>query len=115
MTDYVKAWQCIGCGMIEAPQNCLGVCEYRKTELVYADAYEQVLAQAEDAQRRANGLEALVRQLASATPRNGEWERSYRALQDQARRVLGRLGTAAQDLATATATDRSLPEASRQS
>ena|SRR5262252_9326133 len=95
MADYVNAWQCIGCGMIEAPQNCIGVCEYRKAQLVYAEEYEQALAQAENAQRRANALEALVRQLASATPRYGEWERSYRALQEQARRVLGGSGTAA--------------------
>jgi|SRR5215831_271184 len=95
MADYVKGWQCIGCGMIEAPQNCIGVCEYRKTELVYAHDYEQLTAQAENAQRRANALEAIVRQLASATPRNAEWERSYRALQDQARRVLVGLATAA--------------------
>jgi plasmid stabilization system protein ParE len=88
MTDYVKAWRCIGCGMIEAPQTCIGVCEYRKTDLVYAFEHEQVLAQAAAAQQRANALEAVVRQLASTTPRKGEWERSYRALQEQARRVL---------------------------
>ena len=40
-------------------------------------------------------LQALVRQLASATPRNGEWERSYRALQEQARRTLAVFRTAA--------------------
>jgi len=22
----LNAWQCIGCGKIEAPQNCIGVC-----------------------------------------------------------------------------------------
>ena len=88
MTDYVKAWQCIGCGMIEAPQTCIGVCEYRRAELVYAFEYQQVVAQAEAALRRANVLEALVRKLARTTPRKGEWERSYRALQDQARRAM---------------------------
>jgi hypothetical protein len=88
MSDYVKVWQCIGCGMIEAPQTCIGVCEYRKAELVYAFEHEQVLAEAATARRRVDVLEALLRQLASATPRQGEWERSYRALQDQARRVL---------------------------
>jgi len=88
MTDYVKAWQCIGCGMIEAPQTCIGVCEYRKADLVYAFDYEQALAQEAAALRRADALERLVRQLARTTPREGEWERSYRALQKQARRVL---------------------------
>jgi len=88
MTEYVKAWQCIGCGMIEAPQTCIGVCEYRRTDLVYASEHEQALAQAAAARKRADALEALVRQLARTTPRDGEWERSYRALQEQARRVL---------------------------
>ena len=36
MNDYAKAWQCIGCGRIEAPQPCLGICEDRKVEFVYA-------------------------------------------------------------------------------
>lgn len=93
MTDYVKAWQCIGCGRIDAPQNCIGVCEYRKAEFVYAFEYEQVVAQATAAQRRADALEALVRQLAVTTPRAGEWERSYRALQEQARRALAASST----------------------
>jgi hypothetical protein len=97
MTDYVKAWQCIGCGMIEAPQTCIGVCEYRRAELVYAFEHEQVLAQAAAALRRANALESLVRQLACTTPRQGEWERSYLALQDQARRVLPGLAAEAAD------------------
>ena len=93
MTDYVKAWQCIGCGMIEAPQTCIGVCEYRRAEFVYAFEHEQAIARAtEDARRRAGALEALVRQLALTTPREGEWERSYLALQDQARRALATLG-----------------------
>jgi len=94
--DYVKAWQCIGCGMIEAPQTCIGVCEYRKADLVYAFDYQQALEQAAAALRRADVLEGVVRQLACTTPRNGEWERSYRALQEHARRVLG-LATEALD------------------
>ena len=93
MTDYVKAWQCIGCGRIDAPQNCIGVCEYRKAEFVYAFEYEQVVAQAAATRRRADALEALVRQLAVTTPRAGEWERSYRALQEQARRASAALST----------------------
>ena len=88
MAEHVKAWQCIGCGMIEAPQTCIGVCEYRKLDLVYAFEHEQVVADAAAAAQRADALEALVRQLARTTPREGEWERSFKALQDQARRLL---------------------------
>jgi hypothetical protein len=99
MTEYVKAWQCIGCGMIEAPQTCIGVCEYRRAELVYALEYEQLRAKAAAALRRADALESLVRQLALTTPRKGEWERSYLAMQDQARHKLTALMSDAEDCA----------------
>ena len=85
MTEYVKAWQCIGCGKIEAPQTCVGVCQDRKVELVYAHEHRDAIALA-NAQARA--MEALVRQIAWTTPRDGEWERSYRALQQRARQSL---------------------------
>lgn len=81
MSDYVKAWQCIGCGRIEAPQTCIGVCRDEKIEFVYADEHEAVLA-------RAKALETIVRKIAWSTPRGGEWERSYRILQNEARRIL---------------------------
>ncbi len=77
----VKAWQCIGCGKIEAPRPCIGVCQDRPVELVDASAYDAV-------QARVTTLEGLLRQLAMVTPRNGEWERSYRALQERARQLL---------------------------
>lgn len=77
----VKAWQCIGCGKIEAPRPCIGVCQDRPVELVDASAYDVALA-------RVAALEGLLRQLALTTPRDGEWERSYRALQQRARQLL---------------------------
>ena len=44
MSEHIKAWQCIGCGKIEAPQNCIGICEDRKVELVYASEHEDAMA-----------------------------------------------------------------------
>ena len=85
MTESVKAWQCIGCGKIEALQTCVGICQDRKVELVYAHDHREALARV---QAQANLMEALVRQIAWTTPRKGEWERSYRALQERARRAL---------------------------
>ena len=84
--EHVKAWQCIGCGKIEAPQTCIGVCQDRKVEFVYADEHEAALAQAR--QRKMQALEAVVRQIALTTPHEGEWERSYRALQSKARHAM---------------------------
>jgi hypothetical protein len=87
--ERLKAWRCIGCGRIEAPQTCIGVCEDRKVELVYAFDHEQALARARlECRQEADALRALVRLFARTTPREGEWERSYRALQSEARRVL---------------------------
>lgn len=97
MTERVNAWQCIGCGRIEAPQTCVGVCRDRKVEFVYADDYEEALAQVKIARRQTQSIEVLLRQLAWTTPREGEWERSYRAIQEQARRVLVTRENAADD------------------
>jgi polyferredoxin len=94
MNDYVKAWQCIGCGKIEAPQTCIGVCQDRKVEFVYAAEHKETLAQLALARRQASVLEALVRRLACTTPRQDGWEHSYRAMQAQARSALAALGGA---------------------
>lgn len=72
--ERLKAWQCIGCGRIEGHQPCIGICQDRPTQFVYAEEYER--------------LEAFVRQVATITPRGGEWERTYRALQQRARSLL---------------------------
>ena len=82
MTAHLTAWECIGCGRIEGTRPCLGVCQDRKVEFVYADEHAAVLAQLET-------VMSLVHQLAWTHPRNGEWEKSFLALQERARRVLG--------------------------
>ncbi len=103
MAEYVKAWQCIGCGRIEAPQTCIGVCQDRKVQFVYAREHDEALAQARQAEQRADILKALVRQLAHTTPRAGEWEQCYRALQNQARRTMATLASDHLDLIGAPA------------
>lgn len=95
MAAKMNAWQCIGCGRIEASQPCIGVCQDRKVEFVYASEYEAALVQLERARREAKALEAVVHRLALTKPREGQWERSYRALQDEARRTLAALARAA--------------------
>ena len=75
MVDTIKAWQCIGCGRLESDAPCLGICQDRPVHLVGLGDYQ--------------ALESFVRRLASSTPREGQWERSYRALQREAKTVLG--------------------------
>ena len=93
MTERITAWQCIGCGRIEGAQPCVGICQDRKTDFVYASDHDEVLTQLALARRRAEALAALVRQLANTTPRKDEWERTYRALQARARQTLGTLAS----------------------
>lgn len=93
MTEHVKAWQCIGCGKIEAPQICIGVCQDRRVEFVYASDHKALLAQLRTTQRHARAASAVLRRLASTKPHDHEWERSYRAIQEQARRVLTTIGS----------------------
>ena len=80
--DRMEVFQCIGCGKIEAPQPCIGVCRDRRTQLVYAEDYDRLVAEAD-------ALRAVLRQIAAITPHEGECLRSWQALQARARSVLG--------------------------
>jgi hypothetical protein len=87
MTDYIQAWQCIGCGKIEAPQTCIGVCRDRKVYFVGRDEHEVALAQVERLRAQRDAAAAVLLRFERATPREGEWRRSYEALQAQVREV----------------------------
>jgi hypothetical protein len=92
LSARITAWQCIGCGRIEGPQPCIGVCQDRKVEFVYAPEHDETLAELARVRGEMQALTVLIRQLAHTTPREGEWERTYRALQARARRALESLG-----------------------
>ncbi len=81
MTETITAWQCIGCGKIESPQECIGVCTNRKVAFVYAEEYQE-------AQERIETLNAFLWRLVHTTPRNGHWEESFRQAQSAARELL---------------------------
>ena len=79
-TTRIKVWQCVGCGRIDDPKPCIGVCRDQKVEYV--------LAVDHDAELRA--LRDLVNVIAHTTPRDGEALRHWQALQRRAREVLAR-------------------------
>jgi hypothetical protein len=91
MIPRVTIWRCIGCGRIEGPQACVGICEDRKDEMVFATDHE---AELELARRPVESLAAVLRQIAFTTPREGEYERAWDALQSRARLVLDALRSA---------------------
>jgi hypothetical protein len=88
MDGRITAWQCIGCGRIEGPRPCIGVCEDRRTEFVYAADHDAVLAQLAAAHSEMEEIKVIVRQIAHTTPHRGECERTWHALQARAREVL---------------------------
>jgi hypothetical protein len=88
--DTIEAWRCIGCGRLEAPANCVGICQDRKVELVGAWDYAEVAVALEEANERIAALEAVLGRFAHVTPREGTWKESFLALQAQARTLLER-------------------------
>jgi hypothetical protein len=88
--DTIKGWQCIGCGRVEAPANCVGICQDRKVELVGAWDYAEVVVALEEANERIAALESVLGRLAHVAPREGTWKESYLALQMLARKLLER-------------------------
>jgi hypothetical protein len=81
-TERIAGWRCIGCGKVDAPQPCIGICQDRKVELVLAGDYDALLA-------RTAELESVLALIARITPRDEEWKASWEALQQRARQVLG--------------------------
>jgi len=100
VSDYIQAWQCIGCGRIEAPQTCIGVCRDRKVMLVSLGEHQQALDEVQRVYGQLEQLQGLLARIARTTPREGQFETSWHACQEQARELLARL-----DAADAAATD----------
>jgi hypothetical protein len=80
--ERIQGWRCIGCGKVDAPRPCIGVCQDRKCELVTAADYDALLA-------RCRALESVLALIARITPRDEEWQASWQALQARARKVMG--------------------------
>ncbi|KRE89073.1 hypothetical protein ASG87_05885 [Frateuria sp. Soil773] len=94
MTDYIQAWQCIGCGKIEAPQPCIGVCRDKKILVVGKDEHERALAEGEALRAQLGKAHAMLQRFGLARPREGQWERSWLALQVELREALAVLESA---------------------
>jgi hypothetical protein len=91
MPDYIQAWQCIGCGKIEAPQPCIGVCRDRKVLFVGKDEHEAALAEIARLRAKLQATASRLRRFGLAAPRPGQWESAYTALREQARALVAEL------------------------
>ena len=95
MTDYIQAWQCIGCGKIEAPQTCIGVCRDRKVYFIGKAEHEAALAQVAALRAQLDRAAEMLLRFERAKPRKGQGEASWQALQEEVRAVRAVLGAGA--------------------
>ena len=86
--ESVIIWRCQDCGAVDAPRECIDVCIWGPADWVDAASYEAERSRAAVDREAEQSLAGLLRRFAFATPRDGQWERSWRALQSQARLVL---------------------------
>jgi hypothetical protein len=91
MAEKITAWRCVGCGRVEAPQPCIGVCQDRQIQLVPVEDYDAIAAVLARLESETAILRAVVRDIATITPRADAAERTYGALQSRAREALGRV------------------------
>lgn len=80
--ERFKVWQCVGCGRIDDPRPCLGICRDEKVEFVLASEHDRAM----------KALLAVVRKIALTAPREGECRRHWDALREEAKRALESLG-----------------------
>jgi hypothetical protein len=86
--EHVTTWWCAECGGIDAPQPCLGICVWRPADWVNRTAYEAARSGAAGERDAERAMVRLLRRVASVTPREGTWERNWRALHAEAREAL---------------------------
>lgn len=87
----ITAWECIGCGKIEAPRPCIGICQDRTVEMVHAQAFDELMHRQQQLWADNASMREVLLRLTGTCPRDGQWEAGYRALQTRARELLDTL------------------------
>jgi len=83
--ETVTVWRCQDCGGVDAPRPCIDVCIWGPADWVEAAPYDSEQSRAAVDREVERSLAGLLRRFAFTTPRNGQWEPSWRAFQSQAR------------------------------
>ena len=81
MVETIEGWRCIGCGKVDAPRPCIGVCQDKRVELVLAADYAEMAWRVEQ-------LEAALALIAHVTPKPEALAATWEALQARARALL---------------------------
>jgi len=86
--EPATTWWCPECGGIDAPQPCLGICIWRPIEWVNRAVYDRERERALADHEAAVCLRRLLRRVAAITPRDGQWDRTWRLLRAEAQQTL---------------------------
>ena len=82
--QQIAVWRCSDCGAVDAPQECLGICIWRRFEWVALSQFEAQQARAETTSMHERRLLGLLGRIAFTTPRGDAWERNWVALSAEA-------------------------------
>ncbi len=91
--EAIEVWRCEHCGGVDAPQECIGVCLWRPVQWVPAEVYEHRRLEVAKSRSVERTLAGMLRRIAFSTPHAGQWERSWTALQSQAKHVVAPRGS----------------------
>lgn len=84
----IDVWRCAICGAVDAPQECLGICIWRRFEWVGLDDWKRLDSRAHAASVLERRLTGLLGRLAYATPRADAWALGWRTLSSEARELI---------------------------
>ncbi|UXI70487.1 hypothetical protein [Tahibacter amnicola] len=90
----IPVWQCIGCGRIELPQICIGVCRDEKRYLVSAHALDASVAENERLRRVLGEVCSRLQRFAHARPRENRWEAAFLSLQAEVAALIDQVESA---------------------
>jgi hypothetical protein len=90
-TEPVVTWWCPRCGGIDAPQPCIGVCISRPVEWANRQDFDRVRDRRASLLDQLRELTDVARALGFVTPRSGQEERNWQALQARASQALSAL------------------------
>lgn len=86
--EPIDGWQCIGCGRVDAPRPCIGVCQDKRVALVSTADYALLEQRFDELERSHAELRAFLGLISQVRPSRNGWEKSFLAMQAQARALL---------------------------
>jgi hypothetical protein len=86
--EPLTIWRCSQCGSVDAMQECLGICIWKRFEWVQAEDLNAAMASARQACGRERRLRTLARQIAFSRPRDGHQQQHWQTLRAAIERAL---------------------------